>query len=321
MGLALGDSLGMPIEFDSLDTIHAKYGLSGVTSLSASAQFTDDTEMTLAVTRALIRLTTVERILKTDPDEIGIIFAEEFIEWMKNPGFAPGNTCMSSVYNLKRNGVSSWKTSGKNNSKGCGTVMRAAPIGIWFAEAIKEELKYQTGPVHQKLIEISSIQSRITHGHQSATASALAGSYAVSLAYHDISPREIIEPINTLCSSIHPDFQASLKQLQEVIAADQKGEFDSEAEAIETLGQGWVAEEAFVMALYSVIKHPTDFIACLTTAVNHSGDSDSVGCIAGSIIGTLNGIDSMPIKWIEQLQEHQRVEDCVNSVLNILKKD
>lgn len=320
LGLALGDSLGMPIEFDSLDIIHTKYGLSGLNSLSASAQFTDDTEMTLAVTRALIRLTTVGRILKTDPDEIGIVFAEEFIEWMKNPGIAPGNTCMSSVYNLKRNGLSSWKTSGKNNSKGCGTVMRAAPIGIWFAEDIKEEMNYHSGPVHKKLIEISSIQSRITHGHQSATASALAGSYAVSLAYHDISPREMIDPINNLCSSIHSDFQASMIHLQEVLVADQNGEFDSEAEALEKLGQGWVAEEAFVMALYSVIKHPKDFIACLTAAVNHSGDSDSVGCIAGSIIGTLNGVDSIPINWIEKLLERKRVEDCVDSVLRILKK-
>ena len=74
------------------------------------------------------------------------------------------------------------------------------------------------------------------------------------------------------------------------------------------------------MALYSVIKHPKDFIACLTAAVNHSGDSDSVGCIAGSIIGTLNGVDSIPINWIEKLLERKRVEDCVDSVLRILKK-
>ncbi|MBU4234417.1 MAG: ADP-ribosylglycohydrolase family protein, partial [Proteobacteria bacterium] len=53
-GLALGDTLGSPVEFWELKGIRERYGPDGIQELPAPALFTDDTQMTLAVAEALI---------------------------------------------------------------------------------------------------------------------------------------------------------------------------------------------------------------------------------------------------------------------------
>ena len=132
--LALGDALGKPVEFDSIDSIREKYGKNGIQVPEDGSYWTDDTEMTLAITNALLRLGNAETIVELNDDLLGCTFAEEFILWLKSPGHAPGHTTTTSVRFLKQNGAVKWQQAGKNNSKGCGTVMRAALLGVWFAK-------------------------------------------------------------------------------------------------------------------------------------------------------------------------------------------
>jgi len=206
-GLALGDALGMPVEFHSIEAIRDIYGEEGILNPEKNTIWTDDTEMTIAVTNSLLRLGKVEQIKDLNEDIIGQTFAEEFIYWLKNPGYSPGLTTTHAVNSLKVNGANKWKLSGANDSKGCGTVMRAAPLGIWFANSLTPELPLIDGSYHKLLLNISTIQSEITHGHKAATAAALAGSYAVALAINGIPPDKMINPIETYCKHIHPDFE------------------------------------------------------------------------------------------------------------------
>ncbi|MDD0858684.1 ADP-ribosylglycohydrolase family protein [Arthrobacter alpinus] len=73
----------------------------------------------------------------------------------------------------------------------------------------------------------------------------------------------------------------------------------------ETLGLGWVAEEALAVAVYSVLVteqaagSPVDhFLAAIRLATNHSGDSDSTASIAGNILGALYGEAALPPSWL-----------------------
>ena len=131
-GIALGDAFGMPVEFKKIEDIWITYGMDGILELDDRAEWTDDTEMTIAVTNALIRLGTPDDIMNK-MDMIPIILAEEFIKWYDNPGIAPGLTCTSSVKKLIQHGPSYWNKSGDNGSRGCGAVMRVAPVGLWFS--------------------------------------------------------------------------------------------------------------------------------------------------------------------------------------------
>jgi ADP-ribosylglycohydrolase len=319
-GLALGDALGKPVEFESIESIQKKYGESGIQSLEEGADWTDDTEMTFAITKALLRLGAVEDIAKLHDETIGRVFAEEFIEWFNNPGHAPGITTMTSVAYLIKNGADKWRQAGENDSKGSGTVMRAAPLGVWFAKTIGQELPAQSGENHSLLKKISTIQSEITHGHKAATAAALAGSYAVALAFNDITPVDMIAPIQSYCGSIDADFDNAMLKLTHALQNRKNKIYKTDLEAVNSIGQGWVGDEAFAMALYAVIRHPSDFKKCLQISVNHSGDSDSVACIAGSILGAFNGFDIIPQDWKKCLAEKTRMDQLLTRIKNFFKK-
>ena len=86
-----------------------------------------------------------------------------------------------------------------------------------------------------------------------------------------------------------------LRALGEAIASLREG--PATAEGIEQLGQGWVAEEALAIAVYSAagavqegLESPeATFEHGVRLAVNHSGDSDSTGAICGYLLGALLG--------------------------------
>ncbi|MGI5887828.1 MAG: ADP-ribosylglycohydrolase family protein [Oscillospiraceae bacterium] len=76
----------------------------------------------------------------------------------------------------------------------------------------------------------------------------------------------------------------------------------SDLESIHQLGEGWVAEETFSIAVYCALKYPDDFDRAVIAAVNHSGDSDSTGAVAGSIVGAHVGLSGIPQKYTAFLE-------------------
>ena len=319
-GVALGDALGMPVEFKSIEDIRSIYGDDGIQNPRENAIWTDDTEMTFALTKSLLLLGKVEEIKNLNEDTIGQTIAEEFINWLNNPGYAPGVTTTGSVHFLKVHGPKRWQDAGANDSKGCGTVMRAAPLGIWVANSLTPELPLINGPYHKLLFNVSKIQSEITHGHKAATAAALAGSYAVALAINGIPPDKMINPIEKYCNHIHPDFENAMQRLKMSLTKRKDGTFETDLKALTYIGQGWVGEEAFAMALYSAIQYTNDLKTCLRISVNHDGDSDSVACIAGSVLGAFHGMSIIPKDWIDCLAEKKRMEILLSKVIEFFKK-
>jgi ADP-ribosylglycohydrolase len=87
------------------------------------------------------------------------------------------------------------------------------------------------------------------------------------------------------------------------------------ADALASIGKGWVAEEALAMSLYCALQCTSNGLSsqdALRLAVNHGGDSDSVGSITGNLIGISMGIDAIPEALLSTGTE-------VKSLLQILK--
>jgi ADP-ribosylglycohydrolase len=78
-----------------------------------------------------------------------------------------------------------------------------------------------------------------------------------------------------------------------------KGSKDHAA-AVESLGGGWVGEEALAIALYAVLAAES-FVEAVSIAANHNGDSDSTASIAGQFWGAANGLEGMPNDWVSAL--------------------
>lgn len=76
----------------------------------------------------------------------------------------------------------------------------------------------------------------------------------------------------------------------------------SDIDNIHSIGEGWVAEETLGIAIYCCLKYEGSFSKGVAAAVNHCGDSDSTGAVAGNILGALCGYSAIEDKWKNGLE-------------------
>ncbi len=277
MGLAVGDALGYVPEFMRRAEILEEFGPEGVTGFVAgrhpAGSFTDDTQMTIAVAKALLTAG------KDGIDPLMRVMAHEFVEWAESPDNdrAPGNTCMRGCANLAR-GVP-WQEAGVASSKGCGSAMRVAPIGLYYDDL-------------DQVAEVARASSILTHGHDAAIAGAAAAAIGVRLALEGVAPEKIYQEIAQRCCGESAEFAACWAKIPDLI--------DRPAELVLSrhgLGEGWVADEAVASAMWCFLKAPDDYRAAVLLAVNTDGDSDSLAAITGSFLGARLGVDAIPEDW------------------------
>ncbi|MBP1643969.1 MAG: ADP-ribosylation/crystallin [Acidobacteria bacterium] len=85
---------------------------------------------------------------------------------------------------------------------------------------------------------------------------------------------------------------------------------------MQTLGGGWVAEEALAIAVYAALCHPADLRAALRLAANHSGDSDSTASICGHLLGAALGEAALPADWLAVLEGRDVIRQLADDLLD-----
>jgi ADP-ribosylglycohydrolase len=293
MGLALGDSLGAPVEFMSIHEIKRAYGQQGIQSPRDPALYTDDTQMTVALTEALL-----DAGLNANLDDQMNAVGKWFIRWRDHePPRAPGRTCLAGVANFER-GVD-WRQAGIAESKGCGSAMRVATIGYLYQHD------------ERRLYEVAHASGLITHRHPAAIAASLAGAYLVKLALDGVHPRDYMRLVMQFCDGVSDEFDAAILRIGHTL-----GWINEEA-SLKHIGEGWVGEEAIALALYCILRNPDDYEACVCRAANTNGDSDSIACIAGGIMGArLGSPDAMPQMWIDCCENRDYLLDLGEKMAN-----
>lgn len=302
LGLAIGDALGFPAEFRRLVDIRRDLGPQGITDFMSPQDdlwrsgpviigrkyppgtYTDDTQMSIAIAQALLRAG------RDDLESLMQAMGEEFVRWYDDPqnDRAPGETCCTGCQRLKE-GVH-WQSAGVAQSKGCGSAMRSAPIGLYYFDQ------------PERLAEVSRASSLPTHGHDAALEGAFATAFLVSLALQGAQPAQMYEALMRETHGRSEDFTACLAKLPAML--QQPPEI---ALSTQGLGESWVAEEAVASALYCFWRSPQDFAKVVLTAANTDGDSDSIACIAGAICGAANGIEAIPPHWIRDVEDSQQL--------------
>jgi ADP-ribosyl-[dinitrogen reductase] hydrolase len=181
-----------------------------------------------------------------------------------------------------------------NDSKGCGAVMRAAPIGLLGRNFPGDRF------------ELGCDIGALTHGHPSGylAAGALA-EIITTLVWSDATLQEAVDHAAGRLRRIprHEETLQALEDARALAASD----IEPSADAVELLGEGWVAEEALAIGVYCALV-ACDFEHAVLLAVNHSGDSDSTGAIAGNILGSLRGYNEIPAQWTYDLELHEVIE-------------
>jgi ADP-ribosyl-[dinitrogen reductase] hydrolase len=193
-----------------------------------------------------------------------------------------------------------------NNSKGCGAVMRMAPVGLFFWN--------EPARAFDKGCEFAAI----THGHPSGYLAAgclatIISGIMAGATLHDATERSL-EILAT-----KPGHEECSTALERAIALSARGA--PSPESVEPLGKGWIAEEALAIAVYCALVSEDDFSRGVLLAVNHGGDSDSTGAIAGNILGALGGKATIPARWLERLELREEIEALANDLLTQYRND
>ena len=325
----IGDGFGYPTEFLKIDEIKAKWGENGLTApIGEIIKVTDDTQMAISVSKALINSYQENRInQKAFENEL----VNEFIIWLNDEenNRAPGMTCLRSCENLEKGMI--WQKATSKNSKGCGANMRVTPIGL---------LKFkQKSFTNEEIAKISQFQSAVTHAHPTALIASELTAITIIKIIEGVEPKnlvkELIEYSESQKSQYHEDWLTNIWErpgimsqndfinrgwnecieiLNKVNEAVKKN--DRLIDPCELTGEGWIAEEAFGTALLCFLLFPDDLEQTLIRAVNTKGDSDSIACIAGSFAGARNGLKSIPKDWIRRIEYREELDEYLSFVLN-----
>lgn len=323
MAGALGDALGYEVEFLPWRLIKSKYGEGGIRRpalTQGKALISDDTQMTLFTNEGLLLpgcfpdriasrgtagdaylaylcwLRTQTGLTLERFDHTPGSWAEGLEEWeglselMRLPEMhdrrAPGNTCLNAL----RSGQMGTVEKPINHSKGCGGVMRAAPAGFL--------------PSRGSALYNGAAVAAVTHGHAGGWVPAGMLADMVSQILYE-APQSLEQTVETALSRARtrwetPDAAAACDVVERAIDLSHTDMPD--VQAIHSLGGGWVGDEALAIAVFCCLRHPDSVTDALISAVNHDGDSDSTGAVAGNIIGAYLGFDSLPQDWIKDLE-------------------
>ena len=307
LGLAVGDALGAAVEFLTYTEIKKKYGEDGIQDLDEwrgfeAGSYTDDTQMALAT--AIGCIDAAEEWKKDGTFEPIPYIYKEYLSWLETQADpfhrrAPGNTCLSALESGEMGSIDAHF----NDSKGCGGVMRVAPLGLVFSG----DLAFIEG----------AKSAAITHGHPSGYLSA---GFLSELVSHILNEKTLEKSIQSSKKTLIT-FDGHEETLMSIDLAEKLAKKDVPVtEAIQEIGEGWVGEEALAVAVYCSLKFSSNFRSGVAASVNHSGDSDSTGAITGAILGTLLGHESIPDSWIEKLENSQKIEDLAEEMYRIFKE-
>ncbi|MFE0701741.1 ADP-ribosylglycohydrolase family protein [Streptomyces sp. NPDC058872] len=318
MGLALGDALGFPTEFNDVPSILAKTGPWREMPLPLSngkAYVTDDTQMTLALARGLH--TAMGRGALA-PLRLARPVRAEFVDWYHSPenNRAPGNTCLRACMLL--DGDRPWQDASQIHSKGCGANMRVAPVGL--VPGLSEEQRAGA----------AQLQSALTHGHPTALAASDLTARAVHLLARGVDPAGLVGQLRSYAyenrSRYHERWLGDLwtrsqdpsarhfveRGWDECLAVLERLEAvqrtaDPELDPCTYTGDGWIAEEALATGLLCFLLFPGEPLTALRRAACTRGDSDSIAALAGAFAGAHLGADAWPEEWTEHIEHRSEL--------------
>ena len=292
MGTGVGDALGASLEgWRRVDEAEIR----ALAEKRHTLTYTDDTHMMIGVAESLIENKGFD----------GEHMTGRFMEnYSREPfrGYGPGPP---RVFRMIRGGEAWDKAAEKlygGGSFGNGSAMRIAPVGVFYYDDIA------------KLKEIAYKSSQITHAHELGKEGAALQAYAIALATQAdpslaFQGNEFLRKLTDFVK--HEVYKQKLKSAEELL-----GEKDR-SKVVAGLGHGIEAFNSVPTAIYSFLSHPNSFEEAVIYAISLGGDTDTIGAMTGAISGAYLGIEAIPSKWQERLENRDYIAELADRLWRI----
>ena len=298
-GHAVGDALGVPVEFTSRNKRNAVpvtqmlgYG----TYPYPAGTWSDDTSMTIATLDSLINGINYDDIMK------------KFCMWFENAEYTAsgvvfdiGVAVKKSLLNYMIRGILPLECGQRSEwDNGNGSLMRIIPIILYLAFSHKKEMI-----ISEKINCIEKV-SALTHGHPRSFVGC--GIYAFVL----------FELLNKQDKN---SILRGMKKAKEFYKEHSEYEYyaDIFENDLETLSSDKVCGNGYVVnclkaALWCVMVTES-YEECVLKAVNLGEDTDTTAAVAGGLAGVLYGYESIPKEWIATLERNEYIDElCERAV-------
>jgi len=279
-GQAVGDALGTTVEFERGDAIASKYPR-GVREVVGGGPFelepgqiTDDTELALCLARSL----TLHH--RYDEDDV----ASRYVAWCRGNPPDCGGTTRRAFGQLVPPGASvavTVRARALRDSQANGALMRVSPLAISGSTLDPETL-------HQ----LAAADASLSHPHEVCVAANQVFCFAISYALRtNATGPEVFETALAFaratpsCTEVLPTLELARRELP--------------ADAFANMG--WVRHA--LQAAFHQLLHARDFEQALVDVIGLGGDTDTNGCITGALIGSVFGVDAIPVRWVNVVRE------------------
>lgn len=281
IGQAVGDALGVPVEFSSRDELdeepvtrmmgHGTYNV-------PAGSWSDDTSMTLCALEAYTH------------DEFSFdTVMQNFGKWYYDDEFNPedvtfdiGNTCRTAINNYCRRHMDTDHCGLSDiNSNGNGSLMRIMPFALFSND-----------------IAFIEKASALTHANRRSQIAC--GIYAYIVW-------------ELMRSADKAAVKTGLAKAKEHYSEETEYKYYTRLENIEKLPRSEIKSGGYVVdtleaALYCLLTTDT-YKDCVLAAVNLGGDTDTTADVAGGLAGLLYGYDAIPSEWRSTLLKREWIED------------
>ena len=324
---AIGDAMGKVTEFKAPEQIFQVYP-NGIRSFNDFkpqdfwldkngnyvAPYTDDTAMAKLTLEVLIESRQKTWDLDTTMEELAKAFVKDMHapKGWTYPERAPGNASMKNTRELERRltiGIEQWKPTwwkpwtlwqspwwavGGLNDGGCGSVMHAFPFGLVFAEDPEKAAKWAVK------------HSLLTHGApiaQAACAAMAVGvAYAVRQEKPEICAQKMIEAARAYDHKTADMMEEVVNTASKIPQNLSLQELFEYSKPVFQKFEGWAAHDAIAATLYIFLVSHNDVKKAIYLGVHTPGDSDSLACMAGALVGAYVGIEQLPKDWIKTVE-------------------
>jgi ADP-ribosylglycohydrolase len=333
---AVGDALGAPVEFLTMDDIRRTFGPAGIVDFASAygglGKITEDTQLTLFTMEGLIRAHVAGR--RDGDSGVVRVVQHAYQRWLHTQGVpwdraggvfawapwpdgwlvgnrelhsprAPGSTVRAALTAFAEGGGSPSPENPGNDAKGSGAVIRAAPVALWADPP-------------RAVFTTAARLGALTHGHPSGYLPA--GALAV-IVRELLLGTELFGAIETARAELArwPGHLETDLALTAAIHLATQGKPSPET-LTERLGGGWLGEQALAIAVCAALV-AEDLADGLRLAVNHSGDSDATGAVCGHILGAIHGTAGIPKEWLRELELRDVIEQLTTDLLTELGTD